>query len=135
MSWQNAKDRQNGFRDAVAGKAEIAAEESANWEVEQGYEAFQNILQTNPDISFVFASNDNMGLGAIRAIREIGKDDIGVMGYDAIGAALKAVEKGTMLTTVAQLPAKMGIKGVQLALKMIGGTNAPGDHLYGDKSH
>jgi ribose transport system substrate-binding protein len=122
---ENAKDRRNGFRDAVAGKVNIVAEASANWEVEQGYSVFQNILQTQPDIGFVFASNDNMGLGAVRAARETGREDISIMGYDAIDAALKAVEKGTMAATVAQMPAEMGIAGIRLSLEMLRGTDVP----------
>jgi len=122
---QNAADRKNGFRDAVAGKVEIVAEQTANWEVEQGYNVFQNILQANPDISFVFASNDNMGLGAGRAIKEAGRDDIIVMGYDAVSAALTAVEEGSMAATVAQFPAEMGIEGVRAAIKLIGGGSIP----------
>jgi ribose transport system substrate-binding protein len=123
---QNAADRANGFKDATAGKVEVVAEQTANWEVEQGYNVFQNILQANPDVSFVFASNDNMGLGAIRAIKEAGKEnEITVLGYDAISAALEAVEEGKMSGTVAQFPAEMGIQGVQAALKMINGESVP----------
>lgn len=122
---QNAADRKNGFRDAVAGKVEIVAEQTANWEVEQGYNVFQNILQANPDITFVFASNDNMGLGAGRAIKEAGRDDIIVMGYDAVSAALTAVEEGSMAATVAQFPAEMGIEGVRAAIKLISGGSIP----------
>jgi ribose transport system substrate-binding protein len=123
---QNAADRANGFKDATAGKVEVVAEQTANWEVEQGYNVFQNILQANPDIGFVFASNDNMGLGAIRAIKEAGKsEDVVVLGYDAISAALEAVEEGKMAGTVAQFPAEMGIQGIQAALKLINGESVP----------
>ena len=122
---QNAADRKNGFRDAVAGKVEIVAEQTANWEVEQGYNVFQNILQANPDITFVFASNDNMGLGAGRAIKEAGRNNIIVMGYDAVSAALTAVEEGSMAATVAQFPAEMGIEGVRAAIKLINGGSIP----------
>ena len=122
---QNAADRRNGFVDATEGKVKVVAEQTANWEVEQGFNVFQNILQANPGIGFVFASNDNMGLGAIRAIKAAGRNDIKVLGYDAISAALEAVEEGKMAGTVAQFPAEMGIKGVQMALQMIKGEEVP----------
>jgi len=122
---QNAADRRNGFVDATKGKVKVVAEQTANWEVEQGYNVFQNILQANPNIGFVFASNDNMGLGAIRAIKAAGRKDIQVLGYDAISAALEAVEEGKMAGSVAQFPAEMGIQGVQAALKMINGESVP----------
>ncbi len=122
---QNAADRRNGFVDATKGKVKVVAEQTANWEVEQGFNVFQNILQANPNIGFVFASNDNMGLGAIRACKAAGRKDIKVLGYDAVSGALQSVQEGEMVGTVAQFPAEMGIQGVQAALKMINGEQVP----------
>lgn len=122
---QNAADRRNGFVDATKGKVKVVAEQTANWEVEQGFNVFQNILQANPNIGFVFASNDNMGLGAIRACKAAGRKDIKVLGYDAVSGALQSVQEGEMAGTVAQFPAEMGIQGVQAALKMISGEKVP----------
>jgi ribose transport system substrate-binding protein len=122
---QNAADRRNGFVDATKGKVKVVAEQTANWEVEQGFNVFQNILQANPNIGFVFASNDNMGLGAIRACKAAGRKDIKVLGYDAVSGALQSVQEGEMVGTVAQFPAEMGIQGVQAALKMISGEQVP----------
>ena len=122
---QNAADRRNGFVDATKGKVKVVAEQTANWEVEQGFNVFQNILQANPNIGFVFASNDNMGLGAIRACKAAGRKDIKVLGYDAVSGALQSVKEGEMVGTVAQFPAERGIQGVQAALKMISGEKVP----------
>jgi ribose transport system substrate-binding protein len=41
---QNAADRRNGFFDVVNGKLEVVAEASADWEVEKGYNAAQNMI-------------------------------------------------------------------------------------------
>jgi ribose transport system substrate-binding protein len=125
---QNAADRRNGFFDAVNGKLEVVAEASADWEVEKGYNAAQNMIQANPDIVLIFASNDNMALGAIRAAKEAGKD-IKVIGYDAIGEALNSVKSGEMASTIAQFPAEMGIQGVQAALSLVNGGTMP-DYTY-----
>ena len=89
-------------------------------QTEKGYNAAQNIIQANPDLNFIFASNDNMGLGAIKAIKE-SKKDIKVIGFDAVGEALNSVAQGEMVGTVAQFPAKMGIQGVEAAIKLING--------------
>ncbi len=121
---QNAADRRNGFFDAVNGKLEVVAEASADWEVEKGYNAAQNMIQAHPDLVLIFASNDNMALGAIRAAKEAGKD-IKVIGYDAIGEALNSVKAGEMASTIAQFPAEMGIQGIQAAINLVnGGTMA-----------
>ncbi len=120
---QNAKDRWNGFKDAVGNKAMIVAERPANWEKEVGYSVFKGMLQKKPDLGFVFACNDNMALGAVEAIRETGRKNIGVMGYDGITPALNAIEEGTMAATVAQMPAEMGIRGVRMALELLKGNH------------
>lgn len=122
---QNAKDRWNGFKDAVGDKVRIVAERPANWEKETGYSICKDILQKKPDLAFVFACNDNMALGALEAVRESGRKNIGVMGYDGISAALNAVEEGAMAATVAQMPAEMGIRGVRTALEILKGNRVP----------
>ena len=123
---KNAADRRNGFYDVVSAypEMEVVAEQTANWEVEQGYNVFQNILQANPDLKLVFASNDNMGIGAYRAVKEANKEVI-VIGYDAIPAALDAVKAGEFAGTIAQFPAEMGEMGVQTAIKLINGEEVP----------
>ena len=60
----------------------------------------ENILQAQPEINAVFAHNDEMALGALKAIEAAGKD-IMVVGFDATDDAVKAVEDGTLAATVA----------------------------------
>lgn len=121
---QNAADRRNGFCDAVKGKLEVVAEQTANWEVEQGYNVCQNILQAHRDLDLIFASNDNMALGALRAITEA-RRNVKVIGYDAIPEALNSIIAGGLIATIAQFPAEMGIQGVQAAIKMMNGETVP----------
>jgi len=123
---QNAADRRNGFVDGAKG-IKIVAEQTASWEVELGFSVAQNIIQANPSVAFFACGNDNMAIGAARAIKEEGKEGkVLVLGYDAISSALDAVEQGALVATIAQFPAEMGILGVQTALKLIKGeTVAP----------
>jgi ribose transport system substrate-binding protein len=121
---ENAAHRRNGFYDVVKDKLEVVAEQTANWEVEQGYNVTQNILQANPELDLIFASNDGMAIGALRAVKEAGRD-IQVIGFDAINEALNSVEAGDMLGTVAQFPAEMGIEGVRAAIKLANGESVP----------
>jgi ribose transport system substrate-binding protein len=121
---QNAADRRNGFFDVVDGKLTVVAEQSADWEVEKGYNAAQNIITANPEIVMIFAGNDNMALGAYRAAKEAGKD-IKVIGYDAVSDALTSIKNGEMLGTIAQFPAEMGIQGVDAAINLINGGTMP----------
>lgn len=119
---QNAADRRNGFIEGAGDYIVVVAEQTANWEVDQGYTAAQNIISANPDLKLFFASNDNMGIGALRAIEDAGlKAQISVIGYDAVSEALNLVEAGDFLCTVAQFPARMGELSVENVVKAVRG--------------
>ena len=119
---QNAADRRNGFFDGSEGHVNVVAEQSANWEVDQGYTATQNIISANPEIQLIFASNDGMAIGAYRAVEEAElTDQVDIIGFDAISEALNMVEAGELMGTVAQYPAEMGILGVENIVKSING--------------
>jgi ribose transport system substrate-binding protein len=116
--------RVRGFRDAVKGTpgVDIVASQTANWERDQGFTVFQNMLQANSAIDAVFACNDMMALGAIEAIRAAGKaGSIRVLGFDAVQDARKAIDAGTMAATVAQFPEEMGRVAVESAVKALKG--------------
>ncbi|MDC3177709.1 sugar ABC transporter substrate-binding protein [Pelagibacteraceae bacterium] len=48
----------------------IVAELPANWDTAQGMSVTEDILTGNPNLKAIFASNDNMGLGAIQALKK-----------------------------------------------------------------
>ena len=100
----------------------IVASQPANWERDQGFTVFQNILQAHPDIDTVFACNDIMALGAIEAIAAANRTGkIRVLGFDAIDDARRAVTEGRMEATVAQFPDEMGRSAVETALHAVKG--------------
>src|SRR5207247_2835535 len=110
--------RHRVFRDAIKETPEIqiVASQTPNWERDQGFNVFQNILQSHPDVQAVFACSDLMALGAVEAIAAAKKTgQIVVVGFDALAEARKAVEQGTMEATVAQSPATMGELAVENA--------------------
>lgn len=127
---ETADSRLRGFKDAVA-KAPgitIVASQPANWERDQGFNVFQNMLQAHADIDTVFAASDLMALGAIEAIAAAGKaGKIRVVGFDALDDAKKAIEAGTMAATVAQFPYEMGKAAVESAVKILAGGKLPAD--------
>jgi ribose transport system substrate-binding protein len=127
---ETGDSRLRGFRDAVA-KAPgitIVASQPANWERDQGFNVFQNMLQAHRDIDTVFAASDLMALGAIEAIAAAGRTgQIRVVGFDALDDAKKAVEAGTMAATVAQFPYDMGKAAVESAVKILAGEKLPPD--------
>jgi ribose transport system substrate-binding protein len=114
-----ARDRGKGFNEAI-GKTEIevVAKQVADFDRTKGLSVMENILQAQPEIDAVFAHNDEMALGALKAIEVSGRD-IMVVGFDATDDAVKAVEAGQMAATVAQQPAMIGSLGVENGMKVL----------------
>ena len=125
---ETGDSRLRGFRDAVqeAPGVTIVASQPANWERDQGFNVFQNMLQAHPGIDTVFAASDLMALGAIEAIAAAGKTgQIRVVGFDALDDAKKAIAAGTMEASVAQFPYEMGRQAVESAVKVMRGEAVP----------
>ncbi|MBI5928057.1 MAG: D-ribose ABC transporter substrate-binding protein [Chloroflexi bacterium] len=121
-----AQDRGRGFDEKIATypNIEIVVKQTANFDQAEGKTVFAQILADNPEITAVFAHNDNMILGAIEAAKEAGRaGDIKFVGFDGIDGALTAIDSGDLLATIAQQPAEMGRIGVETADKVLkGGT-------------
>jgi ribose transport system substrate-binding protein len=127
---ETGDSRLRGFRDALKNTpgVTIVTSQPANWERDQGFNVFQNMLQAHADIDSVFACSDLMALGAIEAIRAAGKTGtIKVIGFDALDDAKKAIAAGTMEASVAQFPSEMGRAAVESAVKVIRGEALPAD--------
>ena len=127
---ETGDSRIRGFRDTVKSSSgiTIAASQTANWEREQGFTVFQNMLSAHPAIDTVFACNDMMALGAIEAIAAAGRTGrIRVLGFDAVDDARRALVAGTMDATVAQFPDEMGRLAVETAVKVLKGESVPPD--------
>lgn len=114
-----ARDRGNGFNKAAAEKLDIVAKQAADFDRTKGLNVMENILQGQSEINAVFAHNDEMALGALRAIEAAGNKDILIVGFDATEDAVKAVKDGKLAATVAQKPAEIGAEGVYAADKII----------------
>lgn len=125
---ETGDSRLRGFRDAIASSPGISvvASQPANWERDQGFTVFQNMLQAHRDLDTVFACNDLMALGALEAIAAAGRaGSLRVIGYDALDDARKAIEAGQMAASVAQSPDEMGRLAVESAVKAIRGEAVP----------
>src|ERR671913_101649 len=127
---ETGDSRLRGFRDAVAKTPgiTIVASQPANFERDQGFNVFQNMLQAHGNIDTVFAASDLMALGAIEAIAAAGKTGkIRVIGFDALDDAKAAIAAGTMSASVAQFPYEMGKAAVESAVKLLAGETLPPD--------
>jgi len=118
-----ARDRGAGFKQALDAQSSIklAASQSAEFDRTKALDVFQNLLQAHPEMKGVFAQNDEMALGAVKALGTRAGTSVVVVGFDAIPDALKAIQDGKMNATIAQQPAEMGRLGVENAVKVLDG--------------
>lgn len=80
---------------------QILEQVDAEYTTAKGYEVMENLLKKYQDIDVVVSQNDDMTFGAVDAIHKAGlttgvKGDITVISFDAVSAALKMVENGTI---------------------------------------
>ena len=117
-----ARERGEGFQQAVAAhKFNVLASQPADFDRTKGLNVMQNLLTAHPDVQAVFAQNDEMALGALRALQTAGKSDVMVVGFDGTPDGEKAVNDGKLAATIAQLPDQIGAKGVETADKVLKG--------------
>ncbi len=102
----------------------ICPNNAGEWDCESGYRSMSQLLecsQIRP--TAVFAANDRMAIGAIRAIDQAGlrvPQDISVIGMDDIEYSAYI---SPPLTTVGQPIVKMALTAVDLLIKLLSGEN------------
>ncbi len=100
----------------------IIFDQSGNWDRTQGLELMENWLSTGKPLQAIIAQNDEMALGAQKAIEASGRQkDILVIGIDAIPDAVRAVKEGKLCATVFQDARGQGALAVELAVKLCEG--------------
>ncbi len=114
-------DREKGFDQeiATAPGIQVVAKQTAKFDRSEAMNVMQNLLQAHPDVKGVFAQNDEMALGALKAIQQAGKSGISIIGIDGEQEAVNDVNNGTMYADIAQQPEQEGVLGVDYAKKLI----------------
>jgi ribose transport system substrate-binding protein len=113
-------DRMAGFREAMAQApgVEYLAAQPANSERALGMSVMENLLTRHPNLRAVFATNDQMALGAMEAIAARGlTGQIVLIGFDAGREAVRAVQAGRMTAVMAQYPEAIGRRAIEEAIK------------------
>lgn len=115
-------ERVNGFVDAVKGSnINVVRTQAADSERGKGMDVMQNMLMALPNIKGVYCSNDEMALGALRAVEMAGAEGIIIMGFDGSPDALKSVRDGGLTGTVKQDSYGIGYYGIEYAVKLLNG--------------
>ncbi|MET7327268.1 substrate-binding domain-containing protein [Nonomuraea sp. NPDC005650] len=122
-----SRDRGKGFAEGVAAYPDIkvVAQQPADFDRAKGLDVMTNLIQSHPDLAGVFAENDEMALGAIKALGARAGRQVKVVGFDGTPDAIKAVRAGALSATVAQQPRLLGQAAVDAAVKAAKGESIP----------
>lgn len=116
-----SEERVQGAKDAIEEAGlKIAANQTADFDRVKAVSVVENILTANPTIKGIFAANDEMALGALKAVAARNMS-IPIIGIDGTSEAMESISDGKLTATVAQQPHDMTYKGIQNALKVIDG--------------
>jgi LacI family transcriptional regulator, galactose operon repressor len=122
--WAATEERIEGYHAALAAAGVLPSPElvlEGDFESPSGHAAAEIFLSLPEPPTAIFAANDNMAVGALRAARERGlsvPDDLSIVGFD--DAELARIVTPA-LTTVRQPLAELGRTSVSLLMRIIDG--------------
>ncbi len=104
--WTNS--RKQGFMDAISKYAglSIVGEERGEYVRDKGMAAAEKLLQAYPDADFIYAENEEMGQGAVQAIKAMGlktwdgEEGIIVVALDGLISGYEQIRQGVLTATV-----------------------------------
>ncbi|MDT1064011.1 sugar ABC transporter substrate-binding protein [Paracoccus sp. CPCC 101403] len=115
-----AIERKTGLEQALAANSgiELLDFQVANWKSGEAYDLTSNLLtRFGDDVKGIWAANDDMGTGALEALRAEGlAGKVPVVGVDGIKAAVDAVRAGEFACTVTSDPFWQGGMGLAIGL-------------------
>ncbi|MGW0905552.1 ABC transporter permease/substrate-binding protein [Streptomyces sp. NPDC002853] len=114
-----SRERGKGFAEGIKEYPgiKVVASQPADFDRTKGLDVMTNLMQSNPGIDGVFAENDEMALGAAKALGGKAGKSVSVVGFDGTPDGLQAVEAGTLYASVAQQPKELGRIAVRNAVK------------------
>jgi DNA-binding LacI/PurR family transcriptional regulator len=125
--WLEAEERVAGWQQALrAAGAPVPEPVYGDWSPRSGYAAGL-VLAADARVTAVFAGNDQMALGVVRALQDSGRavpGDVSVVGFDDIP---EAEFFGPALTTIRQNFAEVGRRSITHLLALVSGGEPPGD--------
>lgn len=125
-------DRTKGIESVLAKypNIKVLAKDTANWARDEAVNKTKNWISSfGDDINGIVAENDDMGLGAVQALKEAGKT-VPVVGIDGIEDGLRAVESGDFIGSSLQHGRVEMAAGLAVALKVIKGESYEKSYIY-----
>jgi ribose transport system substrate-binding protein len=124
-----ANDRKKGFDDAIKSQSgmQILASQTGQFNRDKGREVMATLLQAHPDVTVVYAHNDEMAIGAIAALEAAGKkpgQDVTVVSVDGEKDGLQAIIDGKLGATCECSP-RFGPKAFDTLVAYANGETIP----------
>lgn len=104
----------------------IVDSQPADWDKTKAYDLATNLISKNANLKAIYCCNDTMAMGAQEAVENSGKDII-VVGTDGNSDAIESVKAGKLAATIAQDPAGVAARSLELLVKAYQNGEKPGD--------
>lgn len=133
-------DRTKGFVDQIAAKApglKVVAQQTGDFTRDKGQQVMEQLIQSKPGITAVYAENDEMGLGAVTALKSAGKNpgkDVKIVSVDGTRNAVQAIVNGTYNAVIESNP-RFGPLAFATAQKFYGGESIPENVIISDRAY
>lgn len=122
----SGEDRKAGAQAAFeAAGLKIVDSQPADWDRTKAFDLATNLISKNADLKAIYCCNDTMAMGAQEAVTNSGKD-IKVVGTDGNEDAIQSVKDGALAATIAQDPAQVGARSLELLYEAIQAKATPG---------
>ena len=117
------QDRSQGFNDALAECGlDVDNRVAADFTVEGGSDAAEQLLQAAPKIDFLWNHDDDQGVGVLAAIDNAGRDEFTMIGGAGSKNAMEAIQSGdSVLKATVIYPSTQAADGIRLARLLVQG--------------
>ncbi|HEU5035538.1 MAG TPA: substrate-binding domain-containing protein [Nocardioides sp.] len=117
------QDRSRGFKDALAECGlDVDNRVAADFTVEGGSDAAEQLLQAAPKIDFLWNHDDDQGVGVLAAIDNAGRDEFTMIGGAGSKNAMELIKSGdSVLKATVIYPSTQAADGIKLARLLVQG--------------
>jgi ABC-type sugar transport system substrate-binding protein len=132
-------DRTSGFKDELATSKglSVVAEQTGEFDRSKGQAVMEQLIQSHPDITAVYAENDEMGIGAVNALKAAGKNPgkgVKVVSVDGTRNAVQMIVDGTYNAVIESNP-RFGPLAFQTLQQFEGGQAIPAGIIITDDQY
>lgn len=126
------QNRADGFMEGLKNypDVKVVTQQVADLERAKAVSVTESILQAHPNVDAIWAANDEMALGAVEALRSVGRvGKVVVGGFDATPDAVEAIQNGEMHYSANQIPYEIGVRAIAVSCMVANGKPAPRKHV------